>query len=108
MKSIADFLLYLFQDRMLQPSTIGGYRSAIADTLGNLPVNVSKDENLTRLLDSFHRDRPKGQSEIPSWNLSLMLHQPTKAPFEPLKEAFEAFNLQDCLPFSFRFRKTQT
>ena len=54
-KSIADFLLYLFQVRKLQLSTIDGYRSAIADKLGNTPVNVSKDENLTRLLDSFQR-----------------------------------------------------
>ena len=30
-KSVADFLMYLFQDRKLQPSTIDGYRSAIAD-----------------------------------------------------------------------------
>ena len=56
-KSIAHFLLYLFQVKKLQPSTIDGYRSAIADKLGNTPINVSKDENLTRLLDSFHRDR---------------------------------------------------
>ena len=35
----------------------------------------------------FHRDRPKGRRGIPSWNLSLVLHQLTKAPFEPLKEA---------------------
>ena len=55
--------------------------------LGNSTINVSKDENLTRLLDSFHRDRPKGRRGIPSWNLSLVLHQLTKAPFEPLKEA---------------------
>ena len=34
-KSVADFLMYLFQDRKLQPSTIDGYRSAIADKLGN-------------------------------------------------------------------------
>ena len=33
--SVADFLMYLFQDRKLQPSTIDGYRSAIADKLGN-------------------------------------------------------------------------
>ena len=79
--------MYLFQDRKLQPSTIDGYRSAIADKLGNLPLNISKDENLTRLLDSFHRDRPKGRRGIPSWNLSLVLHQLTKAPFEPIKEA---------------------
>ena len=85
--AIADFLLHLFQDKKLQPSTIDGYRSAIADKLGNTSVHVSKDENLTRLLDSFHRDRPKGRRGIPSWNLSLVLHQLTKAPFEPLKEA---------------------
>ena len=89
LKAIADFLLHLFQDRKLQPGTIDGYRSAIgiADKLGNSTINVSKDENLSSLLDSFHRDRPKGRRGIPSWNLSLVLHQLTKAPFEPLKEA---------------------
>ena len=79
--------MYLFEDKKLQPSTIDGYRSAIADKLGNTTVNISKDDNLTRLLESFHRDRPKGRRGIPSWNLSLVLHQLTKAPFEPLREA---------------------
>ena len=87
LKAIADFLLHLFPDRKLQPGVIDGYRSAIADKLGNSTINVSRDENLTRLLDSFHRDRPKGRRRIPSWNLSLVLHQLTKTPFEPLKEA---------------------
>ena len=87
LKAIADFLLHLFQEKKLQPGTIDGYRSAIADKLGNSTINVSKDENLTCLLDSFHRDGPKGRRGIPSWNLSLVLHQLTKAPFEPLKEA---------------------
>ena len=87
LKAIADFLLHLFQEKNLQPGTIDGYRSAIADKLGNSTINVSRDENLTRLLDSFHRDRPKGRRGIPSWNLSLVLHQLTKAPFEPIKEA---------------------
>ena len=86
-KSVADFLMYLFEDRKLQLSTIDGYRSAIADKLGNSPFHIGKDENLTRLLDSFHRDRPKGSRGIPAWNLSLVLHQLTKTPFEPLKEA---------------------
>ena len=31
--SVADFLLYLFEERKLQPRTIDGYRSAIADKL---------------------------------------------------------------------------
>ena len=87
MKHIADFLLHLFQEKNLQPSTIEGSRSAIADKLSNSSLNISKDENLTRLFDSFHRDRPKGQRGIPSWNLSMVLHQPTKPPFEPLRKA---------------------
>ena len=86
-KSLADFLMYLFEDKKLQPSTIDGYRSAIADKLGNTTVNISKEDKLTRVLESFHRDRPKGRRGIPSWNLSLVLHQLTKAPFEPLREA---------------------
>ena len=87
LKAIADFLLHLFQDKKLQPVTIDGYRSAIADKLGDTTINVSKDQNLTSLLDSFHGDRSKGRRGIPSCNLSLVLHQLTKAPFEPLKEA---------------------
>ena len=39
-KSVADFL-----NRKLQPSIIDNYMSAIADKLGNSPINVSKDEN---------------------------------------------------------------
>ena len=39
-KSVTDFLLYLFQDRRVQPSTIDGYRSAIA---GYRSVTVSVD-----------------------------------------------------------------
>ena len=84
---IADFLLHLFQDRKLQPSTIEGYRPAIADMVGNDKFNISKDENLTCLLDSFHRDKPKGRRGVPTWNLSLVLHQLTMPPFEPMRKA---------------------
>ena len=86
-KQITDFLLHLFQEKNLKPSTIDGYRSAIADKLGSASVNVSKDENLNHLLDSFHRDRPKGCWGVPSWNLSLVLHRLTNPPFEPLRKA---------------------
>ena len=79
-KSIADFLLYLFHDRKLQPNTVDGYRPAVADKLLNLSINISKNKNLARLPDGFHADTP-------SWNLSLVLHQLTQAPFELLKEA---------------------
>ena len=86
-KSVVDFLMYLLQDWKLQPSSIDGYRPAIADKLGNSTIHVNKDEKLTCLLDSYLRNRSKRLRGIPSWNLSLVLHQLTKAPFEPIKEA---------------------
>ena len=43
--------------------------------------------NLIRLLDRFHRDKPKGKGGIPTLNLSLVLHQFTKPPFVPLRKA---------------------
>ena len=49
--------------------------TAIADKLGNFPINVSKDENLTRLLDGFHRDRPKGRRGIPSCHTVIAVTQ---------------------------------
>ena len=81
---IVDFLLHLSKDRNLQPSTIEGYRTAIADMVGNDRLNISKNENLTRLFDSFHKDKPKGRWGMPTWNLLQVLHQLTKAPFEPM------------------------
>ena len=44
LKQVADFLLYLFKERHLQPSTIEGYRTAIADMIGNDTVQFGKDE----------------------------------------------------------------
>ena len=81
MKSIADFLLYPFQDRKLQPSTIYGYRSAIADKLGNLPINVSKDENLTLLVDSFHR--PETDQKVDGVFPPIVLTRTSDLPLSP-------------------------
>ena len=34
----------------------------------------------------FHRDRPKISRNLPKWNLSVVLNELTKAPFEPMKD----------------------
>ena len=56
-KDVADFLL--FQENF-QSSTIDGYMSAISDRLSPVPIHIGKNENLKRLLESFHRESPKG------------------------------------------------
>ena len=42
LKAIADFLLHLFQDKKLQPGTIDGYKSAIADNWAIAPLMSAK------------------------------------------------------------------
>ena len=68
------------------PSTIDGYRTAIVDTLAPAGLHISQSSDLNRLLSSFHRDRPKSSRNLPKWNLSVVLNELTKAPFEPMKD----------------------
>ena len=76
-----------FQEKSLQPSIIDGYRFTIADKTGSSILNITRGGYLNRLLDDFHRDRPKGHRGIPTWNLCWVLHQLKKPPFEPLKDS---------------------
>ena len=85
-KQVSDFFMYLYQDLNRCPSTIDGYRTAIVDTLGPAGLHISQSSDLNRLLSSFHRDHPQSSRNLPKWNLSVVLNELTKAPFEPMKE----------------------
>ena len=85
-KQISDFFIYLYQDLNRYPSTIDGYRTAIVDTLGPAEHHITQSSDLHMLLSSFHRDRPKSSRNLPKWNLSVVLNELTKAPFEPMKD----------------------
>ena len=85
--NVAQFLNYLFSEKNLNPATITGYRTAIADGLGLAGQAISKSLELNRLIASFYRDKPKPNKSIPTWELSLVLLALTKAPFEPLDKA---------------------
>ena len=85
-KQVSDFFMYLYQDLYRRPSTIDGYRTAIVDTLGPAGHHIAQNSDLHRLLSSFHRDHPKSSRNLPKWNLSVVLNELTKAPFEPMKD----------------------
>ena len=85
-KQVSDFFIYLYQYQNRRPSTNDGYRTAIVDTLGPAGHHISQSTDLSRLLSSFHRDRPKSSRNLPKWNLSVVLNELTKAPFEPMKD----------------------
>ena len=78
--------IYLYQDLSRCPSTIDGYRTAIVDTCGPTGHHISQSTDLNRLLSTFHRDRPKISRNLLKWNLSVVLNELTKAPFEPMKD----------------------
>ena len=86
-KQVSDFFMYLYQDLNRCPLTIDGYRTAIVDTLGPAGHHISQSSDLNRLLSSFHRDRPISSGNLPKWNLSVVLNELTKAPFEPMKDS---------------------
>ena len=85
-KQVSEFFMYLYQDLNRRPSTIDGYRMAIVDTLGPTGLHISQSSDLNRLLSSFHKDRSKCSRSFPKWNLSVVLNELTKAPFEPIKD----------------------
>ena len=84
---IAEFLMLKFSEGRV-PSTLAGYRTAIAKTL--LPrqgVDYGTDHALTLLLKNFEVDRPVARNPTPAWDLSLVLNRLASAPFEPLASA---------------------
>ena len=83
---ICSFFWYLFHDLNRCPSTIEGYRTTIADTLGDFNLRISSNTDIARLISSFYRDKPKKSRLLPKWNLSLVLHKLTQPPFEPQEE----------------------
>ena len=100
-KQISDFFMYLYQDLNRHPSTIDGYRTAIVDTLGPTAQHIAHNADLHKLLSSFHRDRPKSSRNLPKWNLSVVLNELTKAPFEPMKDRPQTSYSQNCFLASF-------
>ena len=58
----------------------------IVDTLGPAGHHIAQSSDLHRLLSSFYRDRPKSSRNLPKWNLSVVLNELTKVPFEPMTD----------------------
>ena len=85
---VADFLVYLHEDKKLAYSTIEGYRAAIGHMIKAVQgVDIGADLNISSLLANFARDKPKRKTSAPVWDLSLVLQAFTEPPFEPFDQA---------------------
>ena len=58
----------------------------IVDTLGRAGHHISQSLDLHRLLSRFQMDCPKSSRNLQKWNLSVVLNELTKSPFEPMTD----------------------
>lgn len=85
---IADFLLYLFEVKKCQASTIKCYRSMISNTLKfHSGFDIGSDPILSELMKAFELQRPVQRSLLPRWDLGCVLFSLCKEPYEPLQKS---------------------
>lgn len=83
--TLADFLIFLFEEKKLLPVSIKGYRSAISSTLKHLSsVDFSSHPVLSDVIRSMELEKPVITRVVPQWDLSLVLDSLKKSPFEPM------------------------
>ena len=82
--NIAEFLLYLFEEKKLSVTTVKGYRSSISKMMQAKGIDISHNPDLNALCRSFLLERPLAQREVPRWDLGLVLSRLQKAPYEPM------------------------
>ena len=85
---IAEFLIYLHEERNCKAATLSGYRVAISDIHEAWERStVSNNKMLSRLIKGIYHSNPRRNRLLPSWDLPLVLEALSKPPFEPLRSA---------------------
>ena len=86
-QQLADFLIFLFEEKKLGISSIQGYRSCISKVFLARGINISHDPDLNMLVRNFAIERPVQHREAPRWDLMIVLRLLMKPPFEPMNMA---------------------
>jgi len=85
---VADFMLYLHEEKKLARSTIEGYRTAISHVIkAKSGLDLGHNAELSNLIANFTKESINRKAIIPIWDLSLVLLALTKGPFEPMHRA---------------------
>ena len=83
-QQLADFLIFLFEEKKLAISSIQGYRSCISKVFLVRGIDISHDSDLNMLVRNFAIERPVQHREAPRWDLMVVLRLLMKPPFEPM------------------------
>ena len=84
---MADFLVWLFEEKKLSHAAIKGYRSMLSLVFRFELPSLGSDMNIRDLLRSFHLSRPPSRQTTPPWDLDRVLRYLRSDSFEPLATA---------------------
>ena len=94
---VADFFIYLRDDKKLTVPTIKGYRSALTLALRASGVDIANSREISALIRSFAGECPVRSPKLPKWDLSLVLASLNRSPYEPLDTADFKFVTHKCV-----------
>ena len=84
---VADFLLYLRNERKLSVSCIKGYRSALSSVFKySRNVDIHSDPVISDLITAFEKEVPRRRLSPPKWDLDVVLRYLMSPTFEPIKD----------------------
>ena len=86
-QQLADFLIFLFEEKKLAISSIQGYRSCISKVFLARGIDISHDRDLNMLVKNFAIQHPVQHREAPRWDLMIVLRRLMRPPFEPMNMA---------------------
>ena len=92
-----DFLIHLRHDKGLSVSAVKGYSSALNSVLARKGRDLASPREITMLLRSFSRSVDPVELRPPAWDVALVLHSLTGAPYKPLRTCDECFLAQKTL-----------
>ena len=85
-KQVSDYFMYLYQDLTgaLRPLMVIG--RSLLTPWAQRGFQFPKVQTLTGYSPVFTGIIPKSSRNLPKWNLTVVLNELTKAPFEPMKD----------------------
>ena len=94
---IADFLIHLRRDKGLSVSAIKGHRSALNSVFALKGMDLADSHPISMLIRSFSKSVRPEELCTPAWDVTLVLQNLTRAPYEPLRTSDERFLAQKML-----------
>lgn len=84
-QKVADFLVHLKQDCNLSASAIKGYKAMLNGVFAIRGLDLNNSQVLRSIVRACSSQPHRPTRDLtPAWNLDVVLHYLTKAPFEPL------------------------